>query len=145
MADPQNPPVPPATPKADPPKPKSAAELAADRRKAAETAREQAEAKVEAAKRLLAEAEAELKKDWKPGSSATLTFDIPRPQFGSPPRINGKAMVGRCELTYNQFQRVMRSLSGRAEHEAKQRYGYHEGERYLKVQGTGAAAMQLVI
>lgn len=110
----------------------------------AQRQREVAEAKVEAAKRLLADAEAELKKDWKSGSSFKLRFNVPKPEFGSPPSINGKKMVGMQDLTYDEHQEVMRALSFRKEHESRQRYGYHQGEKYIRLSGS-AAALKLVL
>lgn len=110
----------------------------------AKAAKVQAEAKVEAARRLLAEAEAELKANWKSGSKETLRFDIKRPQFGAGPKVNGKRLIGVCDLTYDEFQGLMSSLSNRAEQEAIQRFGYHEGERYIRLEGGNGKQVSMV-
>lgn len=114
------------------------------KQKNAAIAKQEAEAKVEAARKLLAEAETQLKANWKPGSKETLTFNIKRPLFGAVPRRNGKAWVGEVELTYDEFQECMAALSIRAEHEAKQRFGYHEGERYIHLQGGQGKEISLL-
>ena len=119
------------------PKPQSKAQIAAAERL-------RAEAKVEAAKRLLQEAECELKVGWEPGAAKTLAFDVPQPQFGAVPRTNGKALCGaRKELTYDEMQEVAARMSLRADHESKQRFGYHEGEKYIKVQGGQGKSVKL--
>lgn len=113
------------------------------KQEAAKASKAAAEAKVEAAKKMLQEAEDELKVNWKPGSKEKLRFNIERPRFGAVPRRNGKALVGPVDLTYDEYQEVCAALSLRADHEAKQRFGYHEGEKYIHLQGGQGQSVKL--
>lgn len=99
--------------------------------------------KLAEAQKAAAEAEAILYADWGPGKSGTrsVIIDIPEGVEFAIPRINGKEMRGRLELTYDTYVEVQRMISFRNWQEEAATKGYHKG---VKVQNITTGQVQLV-